>query len=156
MKRLCRLEIQILENCPISYRRLLSRCVRVCVDRIPQKEWKKIRGNSSRCSLSVSVVSPARMRTLNAKFRGKNRPTDVLSFPLAIAPGSDCVGDVLLSWTIAKRQSAQFDNSPRRELMRLVVHGVLHLFGYDHEISPAEEKRMFLLQDKILRSLTRE
>ncbi|MBM4304089.1 MAG: rRNA maturation RNase YbeY, partial [Deltaproteobacteria bacterium] len=59
----------------------------------------------------------------------------------------------LICWNIAKKQARKYDTPLKEELARLTVHGVLHLFGYDHERSPSDEKKMFQLQDKILKKL---
>jgi probable rRNA maturation factor len=63
------------------------------------------------------------------------------------------LGEVLICWDIAKKQAIEYKTTIKEELERLTVHGVLHLFGYDHEIGPSEEKKMFTLQDKILKTL---
>ncbi len=63
------------------------------------------------------------------------------------------LGDVLICWQVAKKQAREDKVTIREELSRLTIHGVLHLFGYDHEISEEEEKKMFRLQDKILKKL---
>lgn len=63
------------------------------------------------------------------------------------------IGDVILCYSVAKNQAKQYETSLRKELERLTVHGVLHLFGYDHEKSKKEATRMFRLQEKILSTL---
>jgi probable rRNA maturation factor len=107
----------------------------------------------------VVVVGPKTIQKLNATYRKKDKPTDVLSFsrmnsglPNFYVEESD-LGEVLICWDIAKKQAREYKSSIQEELERLTVHGVLHLFGYDHEISPAEEKRMFNLQEQILKVL---
>ena len=80
------------------------------------------------------------MRSLNKKFRRLDKTTDVLSFPM----GEDgLVGDIVISVEKARRQASRFHNTPPRELVRLAVHGVYHLLGYDHHRSAeaAEMKR---------------
>lgn len=107
--------------------------------------------------LNLSVVSSNEIKKLNTQYRGKPKPTDVLSFSrlegeksFSIIPD---IGDVMICFEVAKKQAKVWENTLPEEIRRLTVHGVLHVFGYDHEISPKEEKRMFSLQEKILRKL---
>lgn len=78
--------------------------------------------------LSVSLVRDAAIRKLNREYRNKDRPTDVLSFPL----GGRLLGDVVISVQTAKRQAAEYDAPLQREIERLLIHGILHLLGHDH------------------------
>lgn len=95
--------------------------------------------------LSLLLVSDPVMRTLNRDWRGKDRPTDVLSFAQrdgdAGAP-EQMLGDVVISVDTARRQAAERGESLVRESERLLIHGVLHLLGYDHEVSVQEARRM--------------
>ncbi len=98
-----------------------------------------------RSELSLSLVGDAEMRELNRAHRGKNRPTDVLAFPLhepPIPPDAASLGDVVISIDTATLAARQRRRPLATCLDELLVHGVLHLLGYDHEISPAEERRM--------------
>lgn len=96
------------------------------------------------------------MRALNRAYREKDRPTDVLSFPLyepdaferggrtrprERAAGELMLGDIVISVDTARRQAADYDAPLEREIERLLIHGVLHLCGHDHEIA-AERRRM--------------
>ncbi len=105
-------------------------------------------------SLSLSFVGDAAIRRLNREHRGKDRPTDVLSFPLfepnAAAPGTPCtgpggperlLGDVVISVDAAARQAAGYGVPLAAEIERLLIHGILHLLGHDHE-RPAERRAM--------------
>lgn len=95
--------------------------------------------------LSLLLVSDAVMRQLNRDWRGTDRPTDVLSFAQGEGPGgapSGLLGDVVISIDTARRQAAERAATLGSELDRLLIHGVLHLLGYDHERSPAEARRM--------------
>jgi rRNA maturation RNase YbeY len=95
--------------------------------------------------LSLLLVSDAVMRELNRDWRGKDRPTDVLSFAQAEGPGgapAGLLGDVVISLDTARRQAAERAETLASELDRLLIHGVLHLLGYDHERSPVEARRM--------------
>jgi len=95
--------------------------------------------------LSVLLVSDRVMQDLNRRHRGRDRTTDVLSFAQlegAAPPPAGLLGDVVISVDTARRQAAERGESLGREAERLLVHGLLHLLGYDHERSPAEERRM--------------
>ena len=90
--------------------------------------------------VSLSFIDDARMAQLNEEFRGKTGPTDVLSFECdgldAIPDGADDVpfelGDVIIAPDVAQRQSTSFGHSFEAEVSLLLVHGLLHLMGYDH------------------------
>ncbi len=108
------------------------------------------------CELSLTLTSDLAMRRLNRDFRGIDATTDVLSFsqieqagaappnPLSVknSPGLP-VGDVVISIDTALRQAHELRVSPASRLRRLLIHGFLHLIGYDHERSPADARRMF-------------
>ena len=97
--------------------------------------------------VSIAFVSAKQMQDANKRYRGKNRVTDVLSFGL-----SEHEGELLLCYPQAKLQAKQMHHSVRAELTFLIVHGMLHLFGHDHE-KPSEAKKMFDLQTTILKKL---
>lgn len=84
--------------------------------------------------ISVLITSDEHMRRLNRQFRGKDRATDVLSFPTDRAHGvTKIAGDIAISAPIAKSNSAALGHSLESELKVLLLHGLLHLAGYDHE-----------------------
>ena len=87
---------------------------------------------SERRKLPVNIIfsDDITLADLNSRFRKKNRPTDVLSFPAD--PDMGILGDIYISVNTAKRQAREYDWSLRDEILRLVCHGVLHLCGYDH------------------------
>ena len=98
-----------------------------------------------RAELSLSLVADAEMRVLNREYRGKDRPTDVLAFPLYEPPipaRAASLGDVVISIETAALEAEERGITLAACLDELVIHGILHLLGYDHEISPAEERRM--------------
>jgi len=99
--------------------------------------------------ISIGFVDPRQMRKLNKAWRGKDRVTDVLSFELN---DGALKGEVLLSYDQARVQAHEMKHSVRDEVCFLIVHGILHLYGFDHE-TPTDAKVMFPLQEKILRSL---
>ena len=100
------------------------------------------KGRSS-AEISVVFVDDAEMKTLNKRYRGFNKTTDVLAFPMnegkfaAINP--DLMGDVAISVPTARKQSDAHDHSLERELTVLLIHGLLHLLGYDHATDQEEE-----------------
>jgi probable rRNA maturation factor len=98
-----------------------------------------------RSELSLSLVADPEMRTLNRTYRGKDRPTDVLSFPLHEPPipkAAPSLGDVVISIDTAAAAAVEQGRPLAACLDDLLIHGVLHLLGYDHEASAAEERRM--------------
>ncbi len=95
--------------------------------------------------LSLLLVSDRTMRRLNRTWRGVDRPTDVLAFAQREGAGGappGLLGDVVISVETARRQAAERGASVAAEAERLLVHGLLHLLGYDHERSAAEAARM--------------
>ena len=84
--------------------------------------------------LSILLTTDRAIRRLNRRWRGKDRATDVLSFPLSDPPGaSPLLGDVVISWDTAARRGGEDARAVRRELDRYLAHGILHLLGFDHE-----------------------
>ncbi len=83
----------------------------------------------------VRFVDADTMRELNRSWRGKDRPTDVLSFPSGAADpaGRRHIGDIALCWEVARAQAAKRRHAPAREAALLALHGLIHLLGYDHE-----------------------
>jgi len=97
------------------------------------------------------------MRTLNRRYRRKDRTTDVLSFPFREGAFPDmagtALGDIVISMPTAERQAKISGEPLRRELDRLLVHGLLHLLGYDHEQGEAKARRMRQREREILERL---
>ena len=93
-------------------------------------------------SVTIAFVSDRKIRDLNRMFRGLDKSTDVLSFP----SGEDgqLLGDVAISIETAKVQAKRHRLTLERELAQLILHGVLHLFGYDHETDNGEMNRLEL------------
>ena len=112
--------------------------------------------------LGILFVGDQRMQGLNRRYRGKDRTTDVLAFamrearmPSAICHMPDMLGDVVISAPTAWRQAREAGQSFDEEIVRLLVHGILHLCGYDHERSEKEARRMHRRERMILRALSR-
>ncbi len=108
--------------------------------------------------VSVSLIGPARSRALNKKWRKKDAPTDVLSFPLGDTHipqyNEGITGDIVLCLAVCRSKAREAGMSERAYVAWAFVHGVLHLAGYDHEKSPAAEKKMFAVEKKILKKLS--
>lgn len=129
--------------------------------KILTKAARQLRLKGKRFELSINLVGEDRIRTLNKKYRGKNKATDVLSFPLneevgtgATAGGIIALGDIFICLPTAKEYALKEDKSLSSQLALLTVHGFLHLLGYDHEKSKKEERKMAKLQNRILAKLS--
>jgi probable rRNA maturation factor len=108
-----------------------------------------------RVELSIALVGDKEMRKLNTKYRKKNKTTDVLSFPSAerIPSGGVLLGDVIISVEQARRQAKERNKTVKSEMVTLLIHGLLHLLGYDHERSERQAKLMDKLERRLLRHL---
>jgi probable rRNA maturation factor len=105
----------------------------------------------TRGTMTVALVSDARMRALNRQFRGKDYATDVLSFPAEVgglrwagarSPGPRHLGDVVIATGVARRQARAAGHRTTEELRILALHGLLHLLGYDHERDDGQMARV--------------
>jgi len=115
--------------------------------------------------LGVVITGDQTVQRLNKIYRGKNEPTDVLAFPMSVQqdttdmsfispPDGIChLGEIVISYPQAKRQCEEHGHMVEKELQLLIVHGILHLFGYDHE-EVDERKRMHEKEKEILARLT--
>jgi probable rRNA maturation factor len=106
----------------------------------------------ARGDLSIAIVPDARMRRFNARFRRRDRVTDVLSFP-GDAPRAShlahrVLGDIVIAEGVARRQAREAGHSYAVELKTLALHGLLHLLGYDHH-DPADGGRMARLERRL-------
>ncbi len=113
-------------------------------------------GARGKLAIAVRVTDDAAIRRLNRVHRGKDKVTDVLSFsydagmPAAVRrPGERDLGDIIISLPQVRRQAKAIGRSVKAEFGLMVVHGVLHLLGFDHE-TLAQETAMFALQRDIL------
>lgn len=113
---------------PRRVRALLSRAARL----VPRS---KIQNAKSKIEVSVLFCGDRAMRTLNRRYRGMDAPTDVLAFP---AETGGLLGDIVISIPYASRQARRRGEPPAREIDRLLLHGFLHLSGYDHETDDGE------------------
>ncbi len=111
--------------------------------------------------VSVTFVTNEAIQDINREYRGKDQPTDVISFALEEQGEGEIevtfegmpriLGDIIISTDRAKEQAEEYNHSFERELGFLAVHGFLHLLGYDH-MEPEDEKVMFAKQDDILKT----
>ena len=129
--------------------------------RLSSLTLKNVKGASfeKRSELSIVLTGDGEVRRLNRLYRKKDKTTDVLSFPLLegmrLKSGKAemvPLGDVVISLPQTRRQALQKDGEFKRELALLLVHGILHLLGYDH-VTKSQEKRMFGLQERLLKKL---
>lgn len=96
---------------------------------------------ASRRSAAIALVSDRKMRELNREFRGKDSTTDVLSFPFEpdeFDDGAENLGDIVISLEQAALQAAENGLTLENEVKQLILHGILHLCGYDHETDDGE------------------
>lgn len=118
--------------------------------------------NVGEAEVSVTFVTNAIIQEMNKEYRGKDTPTDVISFAMEeLGEGEQAIvgseeprmlGDIVISLDRTKEQAVDYGHSFERELGFLAVHGFLHLLGYDH-MDAEEEKEMFARQEEILASL---
>lgn len=113
------------------------------------------------CEVSIFLTDDEGIRELNHRYRQQDAPTDVLSFPMDDAAPLDeaveqggpvLLGDIVISLERARVQAAEYGHSPERELAFLVVHGVLHLLGFDHE-TDAQRRVMRAKEEAALTAL---
>jgi len=140
------------------------------------KSALKTAGIKDRAEISLAIVGDGRMRKLNKMYRGKNRVTDVLSFDnrsvipylnkafprLKRVPGEKFIeppsgikrlGEIIICYPQAKKQAKRLKHSLEKELTVLLIHGILHLLGYDHEKSESEASKMEEMEKKILKEI---
>ncbi|RJQ35188.1 rRNA maturation RNase YbeY [Candidatus Parcubacteria bacterium] len=100
--------------------------------------------------VSIALVSPEEIRELNRVYRNKNKVTDVLSFEL---DSQEILGEVIICLEQAKKQAEEKQKSIKSELQLLLVHGILHLLGYDHERGEKEFLEQTSMEQEILDKL---
>jgi len=105
--------------------------------------------------VSVLFVGSRRMRSLNGRYRGIDRATDVLSFPMGgvAATASVMLGDIVVCVPRAAEQASAYGAPLAEEIRRLLVHGLLHLLGYDHEAGDYERRKMTAKERELLHAL---
>ncbi|MGB9627350.1 MAG: rRNA maturation RNase YbeY [Thermodesulfobacteriota bacterium] len=107
--------------------------------------------------VSILLVDDAQIRDLNQRYLGRNKPTNVLAFSMREGEFStlhpNLLGDLVISVEMAKRQSTKSGFSPMEMIFLLMIHGILHLVGYEHEGSKREARKMALKQKELFRFL---
>ena len=107
--------------------------------------------------LSILIVDDTQIEILNKKYFNRQGPTNVIAFPMRNGDFEDLnpqlLGDVVISVETARRESAAVGISTHTRLSQLLVHGILHLFGYDHEKNDDEARRMEEKSDELLKML---
>jgi probable rRNA maturation factor len=119
------------------------------VARLVRKAARATTANRKR-SLTVALADDKRVRALNARDRKKDKPTNVLSYP---SGEREYLGDVVLARQTVWREARSQGKTAAAHVTHLVVHGTLHLMGYDHETSEADAERMEALERRILAKL---
>jgi rRNA maturation RNase YbeY len=103
--------------------------------------------------LSVSLVGDKEIHALNRRYRRKDRPTDVLAFAMregkSLSHAANVLGDVVISLDTAGAQAKRRKRPLADEVRVLLIHGILHLLGYDHERSAAEARRMHAMEQRL-------
>ena len=116
--------------------------------RVKQIALRALEREKAKGSLTILLSGDARLKELNALFRGKNKPTNVLSFPADENPDR-YLGDVAIAFGVVTREASESSKRFADHLAHLAVHGVLHLLGHDHE-KPKEAARMEGIEREIL------
>ena len=143
-----------------SFEELADTAVRAAVS---ASEWADLLGAPVSVEVSVKFTGDAEVRALNASWRGKDKPTNVLSFPMADADvleamvgagaGEALLGDIVLAHGVCTREAEEKGIAVRDHAAHLVVHGTLHLLGYDHEVSDEEAEAMEEVERRALAGL---
>lgn len=107
---------------------------------------------SGNTDVSIALSSDAEVGALNGQFRGKAKPTNVLSFPAGAGAPEEFLGDIILAAETVAREAVEQDTPLVHHVQHLVVHGLLHLLGFDHETA-ADAERMEALEISILAEL---
>ncbi len=137
-------DVNILVKCPFSepeIKRMVA---------IAQRFEKKIK-----TAVEINIVSNKIIQDLNRRYRGLNKPTDVLSFSWqedASVPAQS-LGQLYLAYPYIVQQAKRFGVTPKMEFSRMLSHGLLHLTGHDHS-KEAEAAKMFALQEKMVAAIT--
>lgn len=110
----------------------------------------KLCGDCGRMELDLVFLSDKQIRPLNKKYKGEDSPTDVLSFELGEeAPGTRRLGEIIVSIDKARKNSGIYGNDLKKEFVLYIIHGILHLTGYD-DLSAKQRSRMEARQEEVL------
>ena len=127
---------------------------KVFFEKILLSALKEFGLDKQQTEISINIVGETKMKTLNHKYRGKDKTTDVLSFPVTENPLKTPISQTGQTGAIMNLGDIFISSAfnTKKELKFLTVHGLLHLLGYDHE-NEAQEKKMFNLQERILEKI---
>ena len=131
----------VLQN-PNRYPEAGARRLRPWLERLAAALVERELPDVDEASLGVRFASDRELRRVNRDYRGKDKPTDVLSFPGEDGEDGRHVGDILISVPTARRQAAERGPPPEREIQTLLLHCLLHCLGYDHEADRGEMERL--------------
>jgi probable rRNA maturation factor len=109
----------------------------------------------AKAELSIVLTGDEQIHALNKQWRGKDKPTDVLSFPQDNFEITRVLGDVVISVETAERQAPRYHNDYAAELDRLLVHGILHLVGHDHVHGGPQARKMKTEEERVLKALAK-
>ena len=140
----------------VKIRTELRMLIRRCCNAVLRME--KFEGPAE---ISVTFVNNEQIHELNRQYRGKDMPTDVLSFPMGENgvydvnhdTGAKILGDIVISMEKAVEQAKRYDHSLEREVGYLTAHSMLHLLGYDHETSGLDRVRMREKEEQVMTQL---
>lgn len=129
----------------------------ISVDRlqVAAKEVLALTETNTKSEFGLKITGDTSLQQLNLEYMGIDSPTDVLSFPVPFEnpdTGYPYLGDILISYPTAARQAEKAGHPPQEEITLLLVHGILHLLGYDHS-NQEDKAEMWTLQEKILTHL---
>lgn len=120
------------------------------VRRILAVGWRHVPGRRSSLALSVALVGRAMSAKLNARYRRTPGPTNILSFPLASSSDrTGLLGEIILCVPVVRAEAKRYGRPFRQQAALLLLHGLLHLHGYDHR-QPSERQRMERLEHRLL------
>jgi probable rRNA maturation factor len=132
----------VLQN-PNRYPEAGARQLQPWLERLTRALLKSELPSVEGASLGVRFASDRELRRVNRDYRGKDKPTDVLSFPGGESEDEGHhLGDILISVPTARRQAAEHGHPPELEIKTLLLHGLLHCLGYDHEADQGEMERL--------------
>ncbi|OFW80122.1 MAG: rRNA maturation RNase YbeY [Alphaproteobacteria bacterium RIFCSPLOWO2_01_FULL_40_26] len=137
-----------------KWRGLENLVKKTCLKLIPITELKKLLKKNIRLELAILLVSDLQMKKINFKFRQKNQPTNILSFPAQTKSIGNhlFLGDIVISIDRLQKESLAQKKKFEHHLTHLILHSILHLLGHDHE-DETSAKKMENLEIKILQKL---
>lgn len=130
------------------------------VEKVFLRLYKKKLISFNKCDLNIIFLTTREAKKINKTYRNKNYATDILSFIMqdsyadsASNKGLFFLGELVICPEVVKKNAKNHKMTYREELLYMVLHGILHLLGYDHEKSENEARRMFQLQDEIYKDM---